>query len=95
MLIGEEWGFNRLMELWKEGGKDEKLIVIFALRELSRKDYESSKSFVINIIDDISCWEICDQLAVRVVVNLAIQNRDEVFYLMREWIKSGRNGLGG
>jgi hypothetical protein len=31
------------------------LIVIFALRELSRKDYESSKSFVINIIDDISC----------------------------------------
>jgi hypothetical protein len=39
--------------------------------------------------------EICDQLAVRVVVNLATQNRDEVFSLMWEWIKSGRNGLGG
>jgi len=23
MLIGEEWGFNRLMKLWKEGGRDE------------------------------------------------------------------------
>jgi 3-methyladenine DNA glycosylase AlkD len=88
LLIKEGWKFERLMELWKEGKRDEKLIVIFALMRISKKDYENSKSFVMNIIDSIPDWEICDQLAVRVVANLAFQNRDEMFSLMQEWIKS-------
>lgn len=74
--------------MWKKGKRDEKLIVIFALMRISKKDYENSKSFVMNIIDGIPDWEICDQLAVRVVANLAVQNKDEMFSLMRAWIKS-------
>jgi 3-methyladenine DNA glycosylase AlkD len=88
MLIKEECSFSRLMDLWKKGRRDEKLIVIFALRELCKKDYENSKSFVINIVDDISDWEVCDQLAVRVVASLAVKNRDNMFSLMHNWIKS-------
>jgi len=88
MLIKEEWSFSRLMNLWKKGGRDEKLIVIFVLRELCKKDYENSKSFVINIVDDISDWEVCDQLGVRVVASLAVKNRDDMFSLMHNWIKS-------
>jgi 3-methyladenine DNA glycosylase AlkD len=87
MLIKEEWGFSRLMDLWKKGERDEKLIVIFALRELYKKDYGTSKSFVINIVDDIPDWEVCDQLAVRVVASLAVKNREDMFSLMHNWIK--------
>jgi 3-methyladenine DNA glycosylase AlkD len=88
LLINEKRKFERLMELWKEGKRDERLIVISALGEISKKDYENSKQFVLNVLKDISDWEICDQLALRVIVNLAVQNQKEIFSLMREWIKS-------
>jgi 3-methyladenine DNA glycosylase AlkD len=88
MLIGKEWSFDRLMDLWREGKRDERLIVVNALGRLSRVDYKNSKSFVLNILNDLSDWEICDQLALRVVVNLAVQNENEMFSLMEEWIKS-------
>jgi len=88
LLIKDSWRFKRLMELWKKGKRDERLIVISALGEISKKDYENSKSFVLNILDDIPDWEICDQLAVKTVVSLVTQNKDEMFSLMEEWIKS-------
>jgi 3-methyladenine DNA glycosylase AlkD len=88
MLIGKEWSFDRLMDLWGEGKRDERLIIASALGRLSRVDYENSKLFVLNILNDLSDWEICDQLALRAVVNLAVQNEDEMFPLMEEWIKS-------
>ena len=88
MLIGKEWSFDRLMDLWREGKRDERLIVVNALGRLSRVNYKNSKSFVLNILNDLSDWEICDQLALRVVVNLAVQNENEMFSLMEEWIKS-------
>ncbi len=62
--------------------------MISALGKISKKDYENTKWFVLNIINDISDWEICDQLALRVVVNLAVKNQKETFRLMRQWIKS-------
>lgn len=88
LLVGENWKFERLMKLWKEGERDEKLIVISALERISKKDYENLKKFVLSVLDDISEWEICDQLALRVIVNLAVQNQKEIFSLMNEWIKS-------
>jgi len=88
LLIDEKWKFERLMELWKEGKRDERLIVISALEKISKKDYENSKQFVLNVLKDISGWEICDQLALRVIVNLAVQNQKEIFSLLDEWIKS-------
>jgi 3-methyladenine DNA glycosylase AlkD len=89
MLIGKEWSFDRLMDLWREGKRDERLIIASALGRLSRVDYENSKLFILNILNDLSDWEICDQLALRAIVNLAVQNEDEMFSLMEEWIKSG------
>ena len=88
LLIKEDWKFEKLMDLWKEGKRDEKLIVISALGSISKKDYENSKKFLLKISSDISDWEICDQLALRVVVNLAVQNQKEIFSLMEQWIKS-------
>jgi 3-methyladenine DNA glycosylase AlkD len=88
LLIKEDWKFERLMEMWKEGKRDERLIVISALDKVSKKDYENSKQFVLNVLEDISDWKICDQLALRVIVNLAVQNQKETFSLMHEWIKS-------
>jgi 3-methyladenine DNA glycosylase AlkD len=87
LLVKENWKL-RLMKLWRGGKRDEKLVVISALGEISKKDYENSKSFVLNILNDISDWEICDQLALRVIVNLAVQNQKEVFSLMNQWISS-------
>jgi len=88
LLFKENWKFERLEELWKKGERDEKLIVISTLGKISKKDYENTKRFVLNIINDIFDWEICDQLALRVVVNLAVKNQKETFRLMRQWIKS-------
>jgi 3-methyladenine DNA glycosylase AlkD len=88
LLIKDDWGFKRLIELWKRGMRDERLIVISALGEMSKRNYENSKLFVLNILNDISDWEICDQLALRVVVNLAIRNPKEMLSLMHGWIKS-------
>ncbi len=88
LIIKENWKFERLMELWKEGKRDDRLIVLSALGRIAKKDYENTRQFVLNILDDISDWEICDQLALRVIVNLAVQNKKETFSLMEQWIKS-------
>jgi len=88
LLTKEEWWLERLTELWRKSKRDEKLIVISALGEISKKDYKNSKQFVLNLLKDISDWEICDQLALRVIVNLAVQNQKEIFSLMHKWIKS-------
>lgn len=93
LLIEESWKFERLLELWKRGKRDERLIVISALEKLSKKDYDNSKQFVFEILDDIADWEICDQLALRVIVNLAIQNQKEIFSLMERWINSENKWL--
>jgi len=88
LLIKEDWKFERLTELWREGKRDEKLIVISALGSISKRDHQNTRHFVLEILNDISDWEICDQLALRVVVNLAVQNQKEIFSLMEQWIKS-------
>ena len=88
LLIKENWKFVRLMELWKEGKRDEGLIVVSSLEKVSKKDYENTKQFVLNVLKDISHWEICDQLALRVIVNLAVHNQKEIFSLKHKWIKS-------
>jgi 3-methyladenine DNA glycosylase AlkD len=92
-LINEDWKFERLMALWKEGKRDERLIVISALEKVSKKDYENSKQFVLNVLEDISDWEICDQLALKVIVNLAVQNQKEIFSLLDQWIKSKKKWI--
>ena len=88
LLIKENWKFVRLMELWKEGKRDEGLIVVSSLEKVSKKDYENTKQFVLNVLKDISDWEICNQLALRVIVNLAVHNQKEIFSLKHKWIKS-------
>jgi len=93
LLIEESWKFERLLELWKKGKRDERLIVISALEKVSKKDYENSKQFVFEILDDITDWEICDQLALRLIVNLAVQNQKEIFSLMERWINSENKWL--
>ncbi|MHA1685684.1 MAG: DNA alkylation repair protein [Candidatus Heimdallarchaeaceae archaeon] len=88
LLLKEERKFERLRELWKNGKREEKLIVISALGWISKKDYENSKRFLALIIKDLEDWEICDQLALRVVVNLAVHNQAEIFSLMYQWLQS-------
>jgi 3-methyladenine DNA glycosylase AlkD len=90
LLIKENWKFERLMRIWEDGKRDERLIVISALGEISKKHYEDSKRFVLNILNDISDWEICDQLALRVVVNLTIQDSKKSFSIMSEWLSQNK-----
>lgn len=88
MMLREKWMFEEMLGLWSYGGREERLVVIGALEILSRRNYGDSKRFVLSILNDIHGWEICDQLALRVVVNLAIQNREEMFRLMEGWVES-------
>lgn len=43
---------------------------------------------MLDILSDLSDWETTDTLALRVVVNLAKQNREEIFLLLKEWANS-------
>ena len=92
-LMGKEWAFDRLFELWKKGGRDERLIVISAIGKMSRKNYNKTKEFVLKILEDISDWEICDQLALKTMVNLAVSNREDTFSLLNRWIESPNKWL--
>jgi len=64
------------------------LIVVSVLGEMSIKDYENSKPLVLSIFNDASDLEVCDQLALKVVVNLVVENKGEMFSLIEGWIKS-------
>ncbi len=88
LLLREEEKFEMLLKLWKIGKRDERLIVIAALGRISEHDYEWTKKFVLGILEDISDWEICDQLALKVMVNLATKNQEEMFSMMEKWIKA-------
>ena len=50
-----------------------KYAIINAVSEISKSDYETSKKFVLNVLNDLKDWETVDALALRVTVNLAKQ----------------------
>jgi len=39
LLSEEDWKFEKLMELWERGKREERLIIISALGKISKKDY--------------------------------------------------------
>ena len=101
LIAKEDWKFERLLKLWRLSfenakrleygittGREIRYVVINALGEISKKDYESAKKFVLIILNDLNDWETVDALALRVVVNLAKQNREEVFQLLNKWVAS-------
>ena len=98
LLLNEDWKFEELRNLWKlslsekenlaqglAGGREARLIIIGALSMISKKEYGETKRFVSEISESIADWETCDQLALRVIINLAIKNRDELFSVMKAW----------
>lgn len=101
LLLNDEWKYASLKALWEfsnsdikhlpQGllsGREIRLIVIGALSVLSKEGYEEAKRFVFHILHTINDWETCDQLALRVIVKLALQNQREIFSVMEEWLKS-------
>jgi len=101
LLVEEQSKLDGLLKLWKlakkeeeeieqglKSGRDIRLVVVSALGEVSKKNSRVAEKFLLEIIQDLSDWEVCDQLALRVVANLAIRDRDRIFSLMEEWIKS-------
>ncbi len=88
LLVKENWWYEGLMGIWQGGEREKRLITISALGEVSKRDYENAKKFVLEILKDISHWEICDQLALRVIVKLAVQNQKDTFALLHKWVAS-------
>ncbi len=93
LLLKEAFKHERLLELWEKGERDERLIVIGALGKIAKKDYDGVKKTMLKMLEDISDWESCDQMALRVVATLALQNSNETFSMMEEWIKSDNKWL--
>ena len=56
--------------------------------EISKRDYEATKNFILKILDDLRDWEMVDTIALRVLVNLVKQNREEMFSILEEWVYS-------
>ena len=92
-LIAEEDWFQGMLNLWRislgcREGREIRYIVINALGVISRRNYDDAMKFILRILYDLGDWETVDALALRVIVNLAKQNRREVFQLLREWTAS-------
>jgi hypothetical protein len=96
LLITKAEKIELLKELWKisyskkriifQGtlaGREIRLIIIGALSKISKKEYQQIKEFVCEIAENIYDWETCDQLALKVVVNLAIQEKEEIFRVLK------------
>ncbi len=88
LIVHDDWKYERLLQLWNSGRREEQLIVISALGYISKKNYEDTKNFVLEIVDSIGDWEICDQMAIRTVVNLVVANSDEMFSILHNWVTS-------
>ncbi len=78
-----------LERLWKIGGRDEKLISIFALEKFSKSMPEKVYDLILNLVDDIDNWEICDQMALKVTVFLLIRLDQKMWETLGEWKSSG------
>ena len=98
LLVDENWRYSRLLSLWRfslrdlkklayglHGGREIRYVVISALGFLSKEDYAGVRIFLDKVLNELPDWETVDAFALRVVVNLIRQNRDEMFKLLREW----------
>ena len=76
LIAKEDWRFARLLKLWKfslvgaerigygvTSGREIRYIVINALGELSKRDYEATKDFILKILGDLRDWEMVDTIA--------------------------------
>ncbi len=101
LLLHKEWKFDGLKRLWDfsltqkknlaqklVSGREIRLITIGALGVISKTEYFETEKFLQEIAETIPDWETCDQLALRVVVNLATKNREKTFSLLKKWLKS-------
>ncbi len=101
LLIEERCELDELLKLWKlskaedkkleqglKGGREIRLIIVSALGEVRKKESKLAEKFLLEIIQDLSDWEVCDQLALRVLSNLATKDKHRIFSLMGELVKS-------
>ncbi|MCD6490928.1 MAG: DNA alkylation repair protein [Candidatus Njordarchaeia archaeon] len=98
LMMKDNDKFDKLLKLWKISFRDAKkgefatttgrelrYIVINALGSISKKEYENSKKFVLGILGDLRDWEMVDTLGLRVIVNLAKSNKEEIFSTLEKW----------
>ncbi len=67
-----------------------RLIAIGILSVLSKKEgyYKSVKNFIMSISNTIFDWETCDQMGIKVIVNLLIINDKDILSVIDKWSKS-------
>ena len=90
-----------LAELWKISvenlqqlvfgvatGREIRIMSIFALSELFDIFPDRVTGFVNTILDYISDWETCDQLALRVIKKMLLRDRDEAQKILLSWARN-------
>lgn len=93
LIENENWWYDKLKEFWQKGKREEKILIISSLEYLTKKNHSKVKEFIISILQDINDWEICDQLALKPLAKLAIQNQKEIFNLLFQWINQDNKWL--
>ena len=79
--------------LWNTGERDYRLVAISALSALIRTMPDGVLGFASGVVSDIDSWEICDQMALRVMGPLAARSREQIFGMMEEWLESENRWL--
>jgi len=65
-------------------------LLINALSEILKKERKEVKNFVVSLVHTLDNWAVVDTLAIRVVASLAVEEKEEIFSLMKKW-RSSKN----
>ena len=93
LLRGRENPMEIISTLWNTGERDYRLVAISALSALIRTMPDGVLGFASGVVCDIDNWEICDQMALRVMGPLAARSREQIFGMMEEWLESENRWL--
>ena len=77
-----------LLPLWEETHREVRLIAISALGVYAKRFPAVTRDFLTSIVEQTDNWEVCDQLALRVVVHLLILEPEQTWRLLKVWAQA-------
>jgi 3-methyladenine DNA glycosylase AlkD len=80
--------FELVMELWKSGAFEERILAAKMLRQVCRKDAALALQLVGEFSKDIADWAVCDAIGMQSLKPVAKRIQPEIFALSAKLLKS-------
>lgn len=76
-----------LEEIWKNGKREERIVVTFAMGQIGKTSYKEVLSILLNLSRDVQDWEICDNLGCWGIGPIIVANPGKVLPGLKIWTK--------